>query len=134
MSMQTLTSSFPSSNRSPHRGGLDHIIFYTAPPPAKPREVIPLAADEWPDIDMDPTEFSQHEGPAVVETLDFASRFTGEGRSRSPFLSSGAHSDTRVIRHSEFSRRGHDSAGGDFSFDAFGRTQHPATELFRPLA
>ena len=132
MSMQTLTSFFLSSIRSPGVR-LDDIIFYAGPPPTKSPEMIPLNANDWPDVDMILAEVSQHGGLAAMEISDSISNpnAKGEGRPSSPFLRSGFHYNTREVRHSELSGGGLDNANGDFSFDAFRRTQHPATELFR---
>ena len=103
MTMQALTSSFPSSNHSYNGVQLDNIIFYSGPASAKTRETTPINADEWPDVDMIFAEALRHELVAATEHLDPARSFNikGEGEPCSQFLHSGLPSNTREIRHPE---------------------------------
>ena len=99
--MQALTSSFSSSNRSPNSIRLHDTTLYYGPAPTKIRATIPIAADEWSDIDVTFAEASQHEVVASTELLDYASGFNikNQGESCSPFLYSDFPSNTREIRH-----------------------------------
>ena len=79
--MQVLTSPFPSSNRSHDGVQLENIIFYSGPASVKTREITPVNADEWPEVDTTFAEASQRERVAAIVRLGPAGGFdiTGGG-------------------------------------------------------
>ena len=99
ITMQALTSSFPSSNRSRNGVQLDNIIFYSGPASTKTRGTTPIDADEWPDVDMIFAEVSQQELVAATEPLDPPRGFNiqGEGEPCPQLLHRGLPSNTRGV-------------------------------------
>jgi hypothetical protein len=95
--METMTSSFPSSTRGQNSVQLDKIIFYSGPASTKTREITPTDADEWPDIDMVFAEDAQQHWAAGTEWWDAAGGFdiTGEGEPCSQCPPSGLPSNAR---------------------------------------
>ena len=128
MTMQALTSSFPSSTRGHNRAQLDNIIFYSGPASANPREITPIDTDEWSDVDMIFAEASQQEWVAATEQLDPAGGFDimGEGEPCSQCPQSGLPSNALEIRHPECDRYKLDSVDGYLYSSASGGRQHAA--------
>ena len=126
--MQALTSSFPSSTLGHNRAQLDNIIFYSGPASAKTREITPIDADEWSDVDMIFAEASQQECALATEQLDPAGGFDimGEGEPCSQCPQSGLPSNALEIRHPECNRYKLDSVDGYLYSSASGGRQHTA--------
>ena len=71
--METLTSTFPSTTRGHNRAQLDSIIFYSGPESAKTRKTqYPENDEEWLEISTIFAESTQHESMATTEWLKAA--------------------------------------------------------------
>ena len=85
--METLTYSFPSSNRV----ALDNVIFYRGPSPRKSRKAASTDNDEWPDINEILAQAALEDWTAGIEEFDFSTGFDNpsEGGPRQQHSSQG---------------------------------------------